>query len=98
VHWIVRRILPIVFLFAFTVSIEGFAPDPAFEPPGHHYDGDSDDAGHVGKLRAHGVDAAVTDARPTATPSERTLRRARRDAPRPPQVTLEPLGSRAPPA
>lgn len=98
VHRIVGRVLPILLLLAFAVAVGDSAHDPDFGSLSHHYDGDGDDAGHVGKLRAHGIDAAVTDARPTVAPREPARPPARRDTPRPPQVAREPLGSRAPPA
>lgn len=73
------------------------ALDPEFEPPRHQFDRDADDAGHVGKVLAHWVDAAVTDTL-TFDPPVPIRHRAPTDVPRPQQITFEPLGSRAPPA
>jgi hypothetical protein len=98
VHRIVGRVLPIILLLAFAASIGDSAPDLDLGSLSHHYDGDWDDAGHVGKLRAHGIEAAVTDYRPTVAPREPARPPARRDTPRPPQVAHKPVGSRAPPA
>ena len=92
-----RRILPLLVLVVLGTSIIGLALDPAFEPPSQHYDGDADDAGHVGKLRAHGFEAAVTDARLELVPSPTTLFRAPSEHPEPPLLSRDPLGSRAPP-
>ena len=90
------RVLSVVLLLALSVLIGDLAPDLA--SLSHHHDGDWDDAGHVGRLHAHGINAAVTDTRPALTPLEPTRRTVRPDSPRPPQVAREPLGSRAPPA
>ncbi len=91
-----RRILPLVVLIVLGTAIVGLALDPAFEPPSHHYDGD--DAGHVGKLRAHGVEAAVTDARLVLAPAPPKPFIAPTEHPQQPLLSREPLGSRAPPA
>jgi hypothetical protein len=94
----VGRVLSIVLLLALVVAIGDPAADFALRSLKHHQDGDWDDAGHVGKLRAHGVNAAVTDARPTVVLGAPTWRPMRQDTPPPPQIAREPLGSRAPPA
>jgi len=93
-----RRILPLVVLIVLGTAIVGLALDPAFSPPSHHYDGDGDDAGHVGKLRAHGVEAAVTDARLVLAPAPAKPFLGPTEHPRQPLLSREPLGSRAPPA
>jgi hypothetical protein len=98
VYRIVGRILPVLLLLVVAVAIGDPATDFELRALKHHQDGDWDDAGHVGKLRAHGVNAAVTDTRPTAAPLSPTRRPTLRDTLRPPQVAREPLGSRAPPA
>lgn len=95
---LVGRAVPLILLLALGISIGGFAPDHGFESPTAHYNGDSDDAGHVGKLRSHGVDAAVTDTRPAVIPSAPMRCSASKHIRAPLQVTHEPLGSRAPPA
>jgi hypothetical protein len=94
----VGRALAVVLLLVLGVCIGGPALDPEFEPPPQHYDGDADDAGHVGKVSSHWVDAAVTDTRLPVIPSAPTRCRAPSDAPKPPQIAHEPLGARAPPA
>jgi hypothetical protein len=91
------RVVAVVLLLVLGVSIVGPALDPESEPSAQHYDGDGDDAGQVGKVFVHWVDATVTETL-TFVPSAPRLYRARNDAPRPPQIALEPLGSRAPPA
>ena len=91
------RALPVVLLLVLGVCIGGPALDPTFELPAQHFDGDADDSGHVGKVFAHWVDAAVTDTLRVVS-SVPTRHRAPTDVPRPPQIALEPLGSRAPPA
>ena len=93
-----RRILPLLVLVVLGTSIVGLALDPAFEPPSNHYEGDADDAGHVCKLRAHGVEAAITDARLVLAPTPAKLFRAPRECPELPLLARDPLGSRAPPA
>ena len=50
------RVLSFVLLLVLGVSIGGPALDPEFELPAQHFDGDADDAGHVGKVFAHWVD------------------------------------------
>jgi hypothetical protein len=95
---LVGRFVPLILLLALGISIGGFGPDPGFDSPTAHYNGDLDDAGHVGKLRSHGVDAAVTDTRPTGVPSTLIRRWSPQDIPAPPAIAHEPLGSRAPPA
>lgn len=74
------RVLRVVLLLALGVSIGGPALDPEFEPPHQHFDGDADDAGHVGKVFAHWVEAAVTDTL-TFLPSAPKWRRAPSDTP-----------------
>lgn len=91
------RVLSFVLLLVLGVSIGGPALDPEFELPAQHFDGDADDAGHVGKVFAHWVDAAVTETL-TFVPAGPRRHRAPTAIPRRPQITLEPLGSRAPPA
>ena len=54
-------VLSFVLLLVLGVSIGGPALDPEFELPAQHFDGDADDAGHVGKVFAHWVEAAATD-------------------------------------
>ena len=93
-----RRLLSLLVLVVLGTSIIGLGLDPGYEPPSHHYDGDADDAGHVGKLRAHGVEAAVTDARLELIRAPATLFRAPSEHREPPLLAREPLGSRAPPA
>lgn len=93
-----RRILPLLVLVVLGTSIVDLALDPAFEPPSQHHDGDADDAGHVGKLRAHGFEAVVTDARLEFVPTPAKLFRAPSEPPEPPILARDPLGSRAPPA
>ena len=61
----VGAVLRVGLLLVFAVAITGLAPDLPFGSSLYHYDGDSDDACHVGKLRAHGVETAVTDTRLT---------------------------------
>jgi len=90
------RVLSFVLLLVLSVSIGGPALDPEFELPAQHFDGDADDAGHVGKVFAHWVDAAVTETL-TFVPAVQRRHRAPTAIPRRPQITLEPLGSRAPP-
>src|SRR5215813_11303834 len=97
-HRVVGRVLSILLLLTLAASIVDSVPDLVFGSLLHHNDGDWDDAGHVGKLRAHGVDAAITDTRPTLTTWEPVRRPPPWDTLRPPQVAREPLGSRAPPA
>ena len=92
-----RCLLPVVLLLALGVSIGGPALDPGFEPPAPHYDGDDDDAGHVGKIFAYWVDTAVTETL-TFVPSAPRRHRAPNDVPGRSRSLLEPLGSRAPPA
>ena len=92
-----RFSLAVVLLLALGVCIGGPALDPKFEPPAQHFDGDADDAGHVGKVFACWVDTAVTDTL-TFVPSAPRRDRAPNDVSRPQQVVLEPVGSRAPPA
>ena len=90
--------LSVVLLLAFGAAIVGPALDPGFElPSDQHYDGDADDAGLVGQIGVHGIDAAVTDTRVAFVPSAPTLCPAPIGVPRPPQVIGEPLASRGPP-
>ena len=91
------RVLSFVLLLVLGASIGGPALDPEFELPTQHFDGDADDAGHVGKVFAHWIDAAVTETL-TFVPAVPIRHRAPIAVPRRPQITLEPLGSRAPPA
>ena len=58
----------VVLLLVLGVSIGGPALDPEFELPAHHFDGDADDAGHVGKVFAHWVAAAVDRYSPDGRP------------------------------
>jgi hypothetical protein len=90
------RVLSFILLLVLGVSIGGPALDPDFELPAHHFEGDADDAGHVGKVFAHWVDAAVTDTL-TFVPGVPIRHRAPTAIPRLLQIALEPLGSRAPP-
>jgi hypothetical protein len=87
----------LVLILVLGLSIGGPALDPEFEPPTQHFDGDADDAAHVGKVFIHWVDLAVTETL-TFIPSAPTRRHAPTTIIRPPQTVLEPLGSRAPPA
>jgi hypothetical protein len=77
------RVLSFVLLLVLGVSIGGPALDPEFELPAHHFDGDADDAGHVGKVFAHWVAAAATDTRLTVVPSAPMRCWARSEAPSP---------------
>jgi hypothetical protein len=90
------RVLSFVLLLVLGVSIGGPALDPEFELPAHHFDGDADDAGHVGKVFAHWVDAAVTETL-IFVPAGPRRHRAPTAIPRLPRIAREPLGSRAPP-
>lgn len=91
------RVLSLILLLVLGVSIGGPALDPEFELPAQHFDGDADDAGHVGKVFAHWVDVAVTDTL-TLVPAVPIRHRAPTAIPRRPQIALQPLASRAPPA
>jgi len=93
-----RRVLSIVLLVFLGVCIGGPALDPEFQLPAQHFDGDADDSGHVGGIFTFWVDASVTDTL-TFVPSAGPIGHlAPNEAPRPLQIVLEPLGSRAPPA
>jgi hypothetical protein len=97
VRQVTKRLLPVILLFLFGISIGVPALDPAFEPGAQHFDGDADDAGHVGKAFVHWIDPAVTETL-TLAPAAPARRQAPSKALRPPQRAREPLGSRAPPA
>jgi hypothetical protein len=93
-----KRLLSIALLVVLGMCIGGPALDPEFEPPPQHFDGDADDPGHVGEIFIFWVDASVTDTL-TLVPSEAPTRHlAPNEVPKPQQIVLEPLGSRAPPA
>jgi hypothetical protein len=94
----VGRVLPVVLVLVLGVCIGGPALDPEFEPLPHHYDGDADDAGHIGKVFSHWVDTAVTDTPLTVIPSALTQCWAPSVPLRPPQIAHEPLRARPPPA
>jgi hypothetical protein len=90
--------LATVLLFAFGASIVGPALDPGFDlPSDQHYDGDADDAGLVGKIGAHGIDAAPSDTRVAFIPSVPRPLPAPTGAPEPLQVIREAVASRGPP-
>jgi hypothetical protein len=91
------RFLSVGLLLVLGVCIGGPALDPTFELPAQHFDGDADDSGHVGKVFAQWVDAAVSETL-TFVASAPIRHRAPNDVTRPPQIALDPLGSRAPPA
>lgn len=91
------RVVPIVLLVALGVALGSLALGLEFDLLGY-YDGDGDDAGDVGKILSHWVDASLTDARLTFIPSAPRRGLAAARAPRPPQIARGPLGSRAPPA
>ena len=80
------------------MCIGGPALDPEFELPAQHFDGDADDSGHVGEIFAYWVDTAVTEYADIRSLRCRYGTGAPTDVPKPPQIALEPLGSRAPPA
>jgi hypothetical protein len=93
----VGRTLAVVLLFVLGVAIGGPALDLEFEPSAPHYDGDADDAGHVGKVFVPWVDTAVSYTL-TFVPSSSRPHRAPTALPKPKLVALAPLSSRAPPA
>jgi hypothetical protein len=94
-----ERFIPILLLAVFGIALGSVALEPDDHAPDlpNHYDGDDDDAGHVGKIFSHDVDVVVTVSSPLFVPSapnpwlgaSRTLR--------PPEVILGPFGSRSPP-
>jgi hypothetical protein len=95
----VKCILSIALLVVLGVCIGGPALDPEFELPAQHFDGDADDSGHVGQIFTFWIDASVTDTL-TFVPSSTPVRHLPppNEVPKPQQIVLEPLGSRAPPA
>src|SRR5215470_8222975 len=65
--------LSLLLLLAFGAAILCPALESGFElPSDQHYDGDGDDAGLVGKIGAHGFDAAVIDSLEVFIPSAPT--------------------------
>jgi hypothetical protein len=91
------RSLSLVLLLVLGVCIGGPALDPTFELPPQHFDGDADDPGHVGEVFVHWVDATVTDVL-VFVPLPPTRHAPPSEVPPPKRVSLEPRGSRAPPA
>jgi hypothetical protein len=87
-----------VLLLALGVALGSLALSPEVDLDWHdYYDGDGDDAGHVGKMFSQWVDAGFTDTRLTFTPSTPIRCPAPVSVATPPQIARTPLGSRPPP-
>jgi hypothetical protein len=91
------RVFAIVLLLALGAALGSVALEPRLDPP-HYYDGDDDDAGLVGKILSHKIDAGNTDTGLGVVPSESGWWLVPISASRPPQVARGRPGSRAPPA